>query len=169
MTRKPKTQIEDWKHCTQIQVAQVFGLTDRMVRKWSEGENPCPRNTDRTYDLPAVIKWYTERGGGSTESISNVAVDRDDAAKIQDWLRKAPPKARKEFYDAELKEMAVAQLKGRLVSRSQVHEAMAVASGHIRRAAESLQRRFGNIVVEVLGEALSEAQSEISNRMGEAE
>lgn len=45
----------DFRKLSQKQIASALGESDRTIRNWTK--KGMPRNPDKTYDLPAVIKW----------------------------------------------------------------------------------------------------------------
>lgn len=83
-------------------VASLFGVTPQAVGLWHKKES-CPRNDDNTYDLRAVLRWYTRR----LRQDSNT----DLPAGFRDW---------KNYYSAQLSRLEYEQAVGELIPRDEV-------------------------------------------------
>jgi hypothetical protein len=78
---------------TTNQVADLFSITDRAVRKWAD--RGCPRAGHGKWDLKLVIQWWLE----------NVYRAEDDDQEVQDAKSKYwQAKARNETVKADLAE-----------------------------------------------------------------
>jgi phage terminase Nu1 subunit (DNA packaging protein) len=127
---------------TQTEISYVFGVAPRTVREWAKDD--CPRNDDSTYDIQAVVAWYTARKACT-----------DDAARL---LRARADKeeelARKE---AKLNE----ERDDRLVDKYEFFEVGGRVVDGLRRLSKSLQRKFGSEAVELLNGAIESIQRDI--------
>lgn len=102
----------DFSALTQRECAAALGVDERTVRRWSDEDDPVPRNGDYTYNLPLVIAWWHARESGSGLDLN---AERARLAKEQ---------ADKTALDNE-------QRRGRLLSADQVELAW---SNHIANA-----------------------------------
>jgi len=130
-----KTKRIDFLKLTQAQVAGAFGITPSAVARWR-----CPRNSDKSYALPEVIKWRVELAsqdeGMSAET--SPAVERYRMAK------------------AKLAELELAERQQVLLPRAIVHEWMGKLGSLLRNAGEILDRDFGRDAHQILEEALDD-------------
>jgi len=137
--------IKDSTHCTAAQVALVFDCSSQWVGRWSK--SGCPRNSDRSFDLIAVVRWKIEQAeklnqgdadplmsGGGSEALERY---RDEKAKI----------AR---LDRLVKEDT-------LLPRDEVRSCLEQIAAIVRGAGERLAREHGDDARKVLDEALDDA------------
>ena len=70
-TKKPEKQVlrsvqairdaVDFRHCPAGVAMDIFGVSRSAFDRWGEGDQPCPRNEDGTWDTAAVTDWRIER------------------------------------------------------------------------------------------------------------
>lgn len=103
---------------SQGEAASVFGVARQTFAAWD-----CPRNDDKTYSIPDVIRWRTDReaelGGGG----NSPALERYRLAK------------------AEQAEIELAQAKRELVSMADFRQWLGAWSRQMERYAMEIQKR----------------------------
>jgi len=60
--RKPNSRATipfDFDHVNGMELARAFGVTRPAVYNWQNAG--CPRNPDRTFSVPDMVKWYVAR------------------------------------------------------------------------------------------------------------
>lgn len=112
---------------TRLELAWVFGVTQRTVRKWSE--DGAPAKTKRGYDLQKWVAWRAE--------------GYSDVANRQRWL-----KAQRRFKEAraDLEELKLDRERARLVpaelAQEQRLQILRWAVGVFERAGSELSSRL---------------------------
>jgi phage terminase Nu1 subunit (DNA packaging protein) len=93
----------------QIDIAALFGVTDRTIRNWDkEGLPGNGEGRDRVYDFAAVLPWYVGRVSGSRGS--------DDDLTDREREQKAT---------ADIAEMKAQEMAGFLVNAQEVQKGWA--------------------------------------------
>lgn len=80
---KPKRRAAafDWNRVTQADVGRFFSVTKTAIQQWlARTENPCPRNQDGTYSLPAIVQWKLALEKGKAEKGDSL---RDQKTKAE--------------------------------------------------------------------------------------
>lgn len=150
MKTRENIGIPDIEHCSQRQLARVYGLSYQAVQKWD-----CPRNDDGTYSLSAVVKWReeclaadTELCGGGSDS---PALEQYRAAK------------------ARLAELDLQERTKNLVDRAHTVKCMMEFGAVIRSCGADLERKHGAAARERLDQAIDAAVAAVKKMLGENE
>lgn len=154
-----ETWLEDGRRYfrTLAGIASCFGVTTRTVREWKE--RGCPLETGR-YDIAAVSDWRDKtlrRPPDPIDADPLLGSDGDSPA-LEEYRRAKAALARLELAERE----------GKLVPVDELHGLLTEGAAVLRRAGETLSRRFGNEALQVLNEALAEAEGLIG-RLDEPE
>jgi hypothetical protein len=65
----------DFSKVNQMDAAAAHGISVRTLNRWTDAG--CPRNADRSYDLPATIRWRvkcSDHNGQVASSVSRTIV-----------------------------------------------------------------------------------------------
>lgn len=119
----------DFNKLSQRQLASAVGKTDRAIRDWD-----CPRNSDRSYSLPAVIAWMVSE----VEARSGADPDVVSGGK---WL----DEYRRERY--LLTKMEREQAEGALIPRDEVATLWAARVCEITSGLQGLADRLPPLLV----------------------
>ena len=95
-------------------VANVLGVSDRQVRTWVS-DFGCPSTKDgrtRTFHWPAVLEWYVGFESAKQNGVAGDFSESDDPEEAED-IRAA--NLRKTVAEADLKQIALAKLRGEMV------------------------------------------------------
>ena len=126
---------------TMQEIAEFFGVTQSAVKSWRQDSMP---GKSGCYDLQEIVQWDRHRprvrNGNAPRSTS-------DQPSSSDRLRETKIAA---------EELRLAQLRGELVSRSEVDAELARATSVLRTAVEVLRRRHGESAAQVVDDALAE-------------
>jgi len=142
--------IPDAHRMSATKIGQVFGVTRQSVAKWK-----CPRNEDKTYDLPAVVAWQMDKASDEVERAIEAGGD---------W----PALERYRAARADKAELEAAQLRGLLVEIDVVRPALAIAASIIRRGIDKLERRFGKEAHKTMMDAVDHAEAKMGSLIKEA-
>lgn len=117
----------------QQQLASVFGVTPRTIRRWrSDG---MPASGDRTYRTDECIEWLVER------EVERATPD------VEEELDGIPPegvsKRIREHVRARRAEMRLARERGELVTREAHEEVVAELTGLVARDLKQAPGRYG--------------------------
>lgn len=88
-----KTKTFDSKHFTTSQLAALYGVGPSAVSNWHK-RGGCPRNSDGSYDLTAVIAWREDRiraevddamasSGKDSPNLERLRAARADMAELE--------------------------------------------------------------------------------------
>ncbi len=111
-------------------------------------------------DLPAVVKSLHDFLAANA-----VRLARDDDAMLQGGGSAALERYREER--AELARLDRLERQRQLLPRDEVREALGRIAAILRSAGDTLQRQFGAAAVEILHEALGDAQREMDRSFGD--
>ncbi len=111
-------------------------------------------------DLSAVVKALHDFLADNAQKLA-----RDDDVLLQGSNSPALERYREER--AELARLDRLERQRQLLPRDQMREALARIAGIIRGAGDALQRQFGPAAVEILHEALDDAQREMENSLSD--
>ena len=111
-------------------------------------------------DLSAVVKSLHDFLASNAQKLA-----RDDDVLLQGSNSPALERYREER--AELARLDRLERQRQLLPRDQMREALARIAGIIRGAGDTLQRQFGLPAVEILYEALDDAEREMENSLGD--
>ncbi len=128
----------------QTVAARLLSTSARTLRKWTD----APRNPDGSYDARALIEWFVARSGTGVD------------AKLSGGTSPALERFREER--AKLARLDRLEREGQLLPRDRVHDGLARIATIIRMAGDALQRQFGPDALELLNDALDDAQREIT-------
>jgi phage terminase Nu1 subunit (DNA packaging protein) len=132
---------------TQQEVAAHFGRRIETVGKWFH--QGCP-GTPGAYDLDAIASWRVARNE-------------------TDPLLKGPTSPYLEKYRREkflLARLDRRERQGQLIARADVHTGLSIFAGLIRRAASTLQDKYGQDAYDILCDAMFDAESAIAREFG---
>ena len=134
-------RINDVTRAPQTAVALLFSVSTSAVRQWQE----CPRNDDKTYDLPAVVAWRLDQ----IEHDGAVAVARGEAAE------------RFRAAKADLAELDLAERRGELISVTDMDAFATRLVALVRSVAEQVQRKYGPESLSLFEKARDQMEKEI--------
>ena len=142
----------------QVDLAALFGVTDRTVRNWDfEGLPGNGEGRGRYYVWPEVLAWYLARNSGSGTGEDPTARERKDMA------------------EAELAELKLGQLRGTLLQVEDVRATWSEVLGRVRAKLLSIPPkaavRLGDGLTaaqrqEVIQQEVDEALAELSSQGG---
>ena len=129
MGRKPANRapgasaynILDYRKCTASQVGWIFGVRPQAVSAWKD----CPRNKDGTWHLASVVQWKMKRAQEEAELDAGID-ERGDGLERYRAAR------------ADRAELEVAQMRGELVSKSDVEARWGRVLSHLVQAFDGL-------------------------------
>ena len=125
MTKSSKL---DFSRLNQGQVAEACGVTPGAVRAWR-----CPRNSDSTYSLPAVIAWRVaeaERKAAARASSDPLLVGPGDSVNLE----------RYRGVKADLATLELEQKRGEVVDVSAMRTWIAEAGSAYRGFCDRVQK-----------------------------
>jgi hypothetical protein len=100
--RKGAFQI-DLDALTQQAAARLLSTTARSLRDWEAAGEAVPRNSDGSYPGPALVAWYSERGGETLDANRERArKDKEMADKLslENQLRRGELSVTKQIVSA---------------------------------------------------------------------
>ena len=112
-------------------------------------------------DLPAVVKALHDFLAANAQKLA-----RDEDDLLAGGGSPALERYREER--AKLARLERLERQSRLLPRNEVREALGRIAAVLRAAGDALQRQFGAAAVEILYEALDDAQRELDQSLGEA-
>ena len=122
---KPTTIKNPLNRLRQIDLAAIFGVTDRTIRNWdAEGLPGNGEGRGRVYDWSLVLPWYVARISGS----------RPGAEPLTD-------KAREQKANADIAEIEAARLAGRTMDRGEVVATWSAFLGRLRESIRGIPHR----------------------------
>ena len=135
--------IEDWSAMSQNQLARVFGVSGKtMSVRFSEAQEKCPRNTDGSYDLTTVIRWWLSRAQAAAK------------AGRKDIGRDAPEVKRWRGAKADITEMERDTMAGKLVDKAR-------GEAHIARGVTAFCERMRGLGAVLAPQVESKSKPEI--------
>lgn len=141
-----RDQLKALKRVNQGVVAGLLGITQRQFANYVDD---APRNADGTYDAQAVVKWWVKR--------------KVDAAKQVPQLD--PLTAEKKRIDNALATEKLKVARGSVVSVDDVGHIANRLFGAVRKAISMVQHEYGEKAVEIVNEAIKEAEEDLGARM----
>lgn len=126
-------------------VAELLGVTDRMVRNWIKDKG-LPAKSDprgRTLDWPETLRWYVayriaENGGSGG---SRRPINGSDGSELpEETLDEAI--LRKTKAEADLKELQLARERAEVAAISDVEKALATANAATKTLIQALPSRL---------------------------
>ncbi len=124
----------------------------------------------RTLSLPAIAKWlhdFLAEHGQQLAVLRDIGDDNGEGANAK--TRKLEADAVLQKQKAELAKLDLAERRGELVPRDEIHAGLARLSAFIRGAGERLQQEYGTNAQEILDEALEDFSREIEASVGSAD
>ena len=136
----------------QTEVAKLFSVTPQALTQWSSKtkyQNPCPRNKDKSYNLPEVLRWYSERSEQSERSASSRTPDTDRFNK----------------YRADQMQLRVETQKGLYMLRTEVEEREIEIASIFRRTLETLPASISAMLVGLTAKSIKSKLEEEVRRI----
>lgn len=143
------------KHWRQMSGRQTKVINDQAARYGIPFGGP-------TIDLPSVVIAFHDFLAENAQRLA-----RDDDAMLVGGSSPALERYREER--AMLARLDRLERQGRLLPRDEVRKALGRIAAILRDAGDTLLRQFGSSAVEILHEALDDAQREIAAFFGESE
>jgi hypothetical protein len=71
----------DWNRVTGADCGRFFSVSKTAIQQWlARTDNPCPRNHDGTYSLPAIVRWKLDLEKAKGEKGDSL---RDQKTKVE--------------------------------------------------------------------------------------
>lgn len=145
------SEIPNIAACSQREIGLAFGISRQAVMQWTD----CPRNPDKSYNLPSVIQWKIEReratGDPYMSGSDSPALEQYRAAK------------------ARLAELDLQERTRNLVDRAHTVKCMMEFGAVIRSCGADLERKHGAAARERLDQAIDAAVAAVKKMLGENE
>lgn len=135
---------------TQAELAVALDVSRRTVTDWA-GKPSFPARTKLGWNVARVEAWR------ATREIRRAPARSEPSAGLE----------RFRLAKAALCELQLAEREQSVIPRDQMHEALGVFGHFIRRATETLQRRYGPEARDILAEALDDGLAAIRRSLGD--
>lgn len=162
--RRDEFHIKDIRKVTQQDLALLLGVTTRTIRDWKG----CPRNKDKSYPLPEVIRWWgtdhmREMDLRALDDVDtrmlDAGADIESDPELRELLR--DPSMATKYWQSQRHRQAYLKEAGELLRRENVRDMLALVASRYRQAGVELSKRHGNEAAEVINRALDDADRQI--------
>lgn len=145
----------DFRRLTQRQLASAFGITDRAIRLWDD----CPRNKDKTYNLPDVIEWRINKA--KDEMVGLVPTDPESRDTLDEYRKERVLITRMEREQLEKKLVPVEEVTTAFTERCfELTRRMLLLSRRVAHRVAAASKQVQKKVVDIIDEEVRQAMDE---------